>query len=128
MTTKTMTLGVTELNAAIQSEGSQESLMPADGLALMKQNAAEAARLMKALGNDSRLLILCYLGNRELSVTELNSFLDLSQSALSQHLALLRRDGLVKTRRESQTIYYSLQGDKAKRLIGTLHDIYCPAL
>ncbi|QEW06222.1 ArsR/SmtB family transcription factor [Nitrincola iocasae] len=102
--------------------------MAPDGLALMKQNAAEAARLMKALGNDSRLLILCYLGNRELSVTELNSFLDLSQSALSQHLALLRRDGLVKTRRESQTIYYSLQGDKAKRLIGTLHDIFCPTL
>lgn len=123
-----MTLGVTELNAAIISEDSQESLMPPEGLALMKQNAAEAARLMKALGNDSRLLILCYLGSRELSVTELNSFLDLSQSALSQHLALLRRDGLVKTRRESQTIYYSLQGDKAKRLIGTLHDIFCPTL
>ncbi|WP_417585919.1 metalloregulator ArsR/SmtB family transcription factor [Nitrincola sp.] len=102
--------------------------MAPDGLALMKQNAGEAARLMKALGNDSRLLILCYLGNRELSVTELNSFLDLSQSALSQHLALLRRDGLVKTRRESQTIFYSLQGDKAKRLIGTLHDIFCPTL
>jgi|AZIK01.1.fsa_nt_gi DNA-binding transcriptional ArsR family regulator len=123
-----MTLGVTELNAVMTSEDSQESLMAPDGLALMKQNAAEAARLMKALGNDSRLLILCYLGNRELSVTELNSFLDLSQSALSQHLALLRRDGLVKTRRESQTIYYSLQGDKAKRLIGTLHDIFCPTL
>ena len=119
---------MTELNAAITSEDSPESLMAPDGLALMKQNAAEAARLMKALGNDSRLLILCYLGNRELSVTELNSYLDLSQSALSQHLALLRRDGLVKTRRESQTIYYSLQGDKAKRLIGTLHDIFCPTL
>lgn len=119
---------MTELKAAMTSDTAQESDFPADGLELMKQNAAEAARLMKALGNDSRLLILCYLGDRELSVSQLNSFLDLSQSALSQHLALLRRDGLVKTRRESQTIYYSLQGDKAKRLIGTLHDIFCPTL
>ncbi|WP_193496019.1 ArsR/SmtB family transcription factor [Nitrincola alkalisediminis] len=92
----------------------------------MKQNAAEAARLLKALGNDSRLLILCYLDGKELSVSELNACLDLSQSALSQHLAVLRRDGLVKTRRESQTIYYSLHGDKAIRLIGTLHEIFCP--
>lgn len=96
------------------------------GIELMRQNAAEAARLMKTLGNDSRLLILCYLDGRELSVSELNQHLDLSQSALSQHLAVLRRDGLVKTRRESQTIYYSLQGDKAKRLIHTLHELYCP--
>ena len=117
-----------KLNVATSSEINQEPAFPAEGLELMKTNAAQAAQLMKALGNDSRLLILCYLSNRELSVSQLNSFLDLSQSALSQHLALLRRDGLVKTRRESQTIYYSLQGDKAKRLIGTLHDIFCPTL
>lgn len=116
------------MNAATHTESPQENSFPAENLELMKENAAQAAKLMKALGNDSRLLILCYLGNRELSVTQLNNFLDLSQSALSQHLALLRRDGLVKTRRESQTIYYSLQGDKAKRLIGTLHDIFCPSL
>ncbi len=116
------------MNAANNSDSSQEAAFAAESLELMKENAAQAAQLMKALGNDSRLLILCYLGNRELSVTQLNNFLDLSQSALSQHLALLRRDGLVKTRRESQTIYYSLQGDKAKRLIGTLHDIFCPTL
>lgn len=116
------------MNAVTSSEVSHDQSLHIENLEMMKENAAQAARLMKALGNDSRLLILCYLGDRELSVTQLNSFLDLSQSALSQHLALLRRDGLVKTRRESQTIFYSLQGDKAKRLIGTLHDIFCPTL
>lgn len=97
-------------------------------LEMMKTNAGKAAKLMKALGNESRLLILCYLDGKELSVTELNNCLDLSQSALSQHLAVLRKDGLVKTRRESQTIYYSLEGDTAKRIIHTLHDMFCSAL
>ncbi|UTW14366.1 ArsR/SmtB family transcription factor [Marinobacterium rhizophilum] len=91
----------------------------------MKANATQAARLMRALSNEHRLLILCYLQSRELSVSELNQCLDLSQSALSQHLAILRNDGLVQTRRESQTIYYSLHGDQALRLIETLHELYC---
>jgi DNA-binding transcriptional ArsR family regulator len=99
-----------------------------EALSLMKSNAAQAAKLMKALGNESRLLILCHLDNKELSVTELNNQVDLSQSALSQHLAILRNDGLVQTRRESQTIYYSLAGDKAKRIIHTLHEMFCPNL
>ncbi|NVK41685.1 MAG: winged helix-turn-helix transcriptional regulator [Oceanospirillaceae bacterium] len=94
----------------------------------MKTNAAEAARLMRALSNENRLLILCYLQGREMSVGELNRSLELSQSALSQHLAILRNDGLVKTRRESQTIYYSLQGDRATRVIETLHALYCAEL
>ena len=92
----------------------------------MRSNARDAAQLLKALANENRLIILCYLDGKELSVTELNSFLDLSQSALSQHLAVLRRDGLVSTRRESQTIYYSLSGDTATRIIHTLHEMYCP--
>ena len=105
-----------ENNAAIDLVGPQAS---------MQENAKEAARFMKALANDSRLLILCYLDGRELSVSELNRCVDLSQSALSQHLAVLRKDGLVKTRRESQTIYYSLKGNKAQRIISTLHEIFC---
>src|SRR6056300_1899084 len=100
--------------------------LPPDTLQLMRENAGNAARLMKALANDSRLLILCYLDGKDLSVSELNENLDLSQSALSQHLAVLRRDGLVKTRRDSQTIYYSLEGDQARRIISTLHDMFCP--
>ncbi|WP_020679829.1 ArsR/SmtB family transcription factor [Marinobacterium rhizophilum] len=91
----------------------------------MKANAARAARLMRALSNEHRLLILCYLQDRELSVSELNQCLSLSQSALSQHLAILRNDGLVQTRRESQTIFYSLHGDQAQRVIQTLHELYC---
>lgn len=102
--------------------------LSAETLQMMRQNAHRAAKLMKALGNESRLLILCHLDGNELSVTELNSRLDLSQSALSQHLAVLRKDGLVKTRRESQTIYYSLDGDTAKRIIHTLHEMFCPEL
>ena len=100
--------------------------LPPEALALMRENAGSAARLMKALANDSRLMILCYLDGKELSVSELNENLDLSQSALSQHLAVLRRDGLVKTRRDSQTIYYSLEGDQASRIIATLHQMFCP--
>ncbi len=108
----------------LQDEGDPSS----ETLEMMKENASKAAKLMKALGNESRLLILCHLDGKELSVTQLNSCLDLSQSALSQHLAVLRKDGLVKTRRESQTIYYSLHGDTAKRIIHTLHEMYCPSL
>ncbi|WP_207063169.1 metalloregulator ArsR/SmtB family transcription factor [Motiliproteus sp. SC1-56] len=94
----------------------------------MRENASQAAQLLKALANENRLLILCHLDGKELSVTELNQHLDLSQSALSQHLAVLRRDGLVKTRRESQTIFYSLAGDSASRVINTLHQMYCPEM
>ncbi len=95
-------------------------------LELMRANVGQAAKLLKALANENRLLILCQLDGKELSVGELNAHLELSQSALSQHLAVLRKDGLVTTRRESQTIYYSLSGDTASRVIHTLHDIYCP--
>jgi len=91
----------------------------------LRENAQQATQLLKALANENRLMILCYLDGKELSVTELNNCLDLSQSALSQHLAILRRDGLVKTRRESQTIFYSLKGEEAKRIINTLHQMYC---
>jgi DNA-binding transcriptional ArsR family regulator len=73
-------------------------------------------------------MILCSLINTELSVSELNTMTPLSQSALSQHLASLRRAGLVQTRREAQTIYYSLCGDKATQVIKVLQSIYCPEL
>lgn len=91
----------------------------------LRDNAKEATVLLKALANENRLMILCYLEGRELSVSQLNQCLDLSQSALSQHLAILRRDNLVRTRRESQTIYYSLNGDQARAVIQTLRSLYC---
>jgi DNA-binding transcriptional ArsR family regulator len=71
------------------------------------------------------LLVLCNLANGEKSVGQLQSIIGLSQSALSQHLARLRQDGLVQTRRESQTIYYSLSSDEASRVIAVLYELYC---
>jgi len=94
-------------------------------LARLQQNSEQAAELLKTVGNPYRLMILCTLANEELSVGELNQGIDISQSPLSQHLAVLRRAGLVKTRREAQTIYYSLNGDAVQKLMKCLHDIYC---
>ncbi len=91
----------------------------------MRLHAADAAGLMKALGNESRLMILCMLAEGERSVGDLNEMVALSQSALSQQLARLRSQRLVETRRESQTIYYSLAKGPADRVIHLLHDIYC---
>jgi DNA-binding transcriptional ArsR family regulator len=93
---------------------------------LMHAHAAEAAQLLKALGNEQRLHILCNLLDGPLSVGELNQRLELSQSALSQHLALLREMELVETRREAQTIYYSLPNGPVVRVMAVLQDIYCP--
>ena len=91
----------------------------------MVEHASDAAGLMKALGNESRLMILCTLVSGERTVGELNDIVPLSQSALSQQLARLRRQGLVETRRESQTIFYSLAPGPADRVIHLLHEIYC---
>jgi DNA-binding transcriptional ArsR family regulator len=91
----------------------------------MRRHAGDAARLLKALGNERRLQLLCLLVDGERSVGELNARLDLSQSALSQHLALLRQDGLVVARREAQAVYYSLAPGPAERILETLHGIYC---
>ena len=97
-----------------------------DAGAEMREHAADAARLMNALGNESRLMILCMLAEGEQSVGALNEAIPLSQSALSQQLARLRRQGLVETRRESQTIFYSLGEGPAEKVIQLLHDLYCP--
>ena len=91
----------------------------------MEMYASDAAGLMKALGNESRLMVLCVLAEGERSVSDLNTIVPLSQSALSQQLARLRQQGLVKTRRESQTIFYSLADGPADRVITLLHEIYC---
>ncbi|OXD04353.1 ArsR/SmtB family transcription factor [Vibrio parahaemolyticus] len=91
----------------------------------MEKNSAKAVVLLKAMANERRLQILCMLHNQELSVGELCTKLELSQSALSQHLAWLRRDELVVTRKEAQTVYYTLKSDEVKTLIQTLHGLYC---
>jgi len=89
------------------------------------EHADAATRQLKALANVNRLMILCILCEGELSVTELNELVDISQSALSQHLAKLRDDKIVTTRRESQTIYYTIAEGVAKDIIQVLHDFYC---
>ena len=88
--------------------------------------ASQAAAMLRAVGNEHRLLALCLLIEYgEMTVGELNEYLPLSQSALSQHLAVLREDGLVTTRREAQTIYYTVSPGPTQRVIQTLHDVYC---
>jgi ArsR family transcriptional regulator, virulence genes transcriptional regulator len=89
------------------------------------ENARRASTLLKAMSNQHRLLILCQLVQEELCVSALEKAIGLSQSALSQHLARLRRDNLVKTRRDAQTIYYSLSGEEAQAVIETLYKLYC---
>ena len=91
----------------------------------MQANAAEASTLLKSMANENRLLILCQLVEGEKSVGELQSHLPLSQSALSQHLAILRRERLVKTRRSAQSIYYSLASEEAEAILSALSELYC---
>ena len=96
-------------------------------LVTMQRNVADAVNLLKCLANESRLMIMCVLAEGEVSVGQLNTRINLSQSALSQHLAVLREQNLVKTRRESQTIYYRLAETPALSVIELLHDVYCDA-
>lgn len=99
----------------------------------MKQNmfyaegAAKAAEMLRSVGNEKRLLVLCLLIDAgEMSVGSLLEFIDVSQSALSQHLARMREDGLITYRREAQTLYYRIANPDVERLIATLKAIFCP--
>ena len=110
------------MNAALKQEE-----IPRLDYESMKQNAGDAVNLLKGLANESRLMIMCVLSEGEISVGQLNQRIKLSQSALSQHLAVLREQGLVETRRESQTIYYRLRDTAAMNVIELLHEVYCGA-
>lgn len=94
-------------------------------VARMQVHAADASVLLKTIGNPQRLMILCHLVEGELGVGALHERLSLSQSALSQHLAVLREAGVVGTRREGVQVFYSLEPGPAQRVMATLHDIYC---
>lgn len=87
--------------------------------------ADEASELLKALANRHRLLIVCQLAEKERSVGELAEFLKVRDSTVSQHLALLRKDGLVTARRDGQTIWYSIGSAPARELVRTLYRVYC---
>lgn len=98
----------------------------AAALKMLVKQAGEAAQLLKLLGNEKRLLILCFLAVRgEMTVGEIVEVVQLSQSALSQHLAKMRADGLVTFRRNSQTLHYRVADQRALRLLQVLKDIYC---
>ena len=96
-------------------------------LEFMQQGAARAAALLRAVGNEHRLLVLCLLIEQgEASVGTLLEQVRLSQSALSQHLARMRDEGLVTFRRDAQTLYYRIADPAAERLVAALKDIFCP--
>ena len=94
-------------------------------LSQMTKAADKASALMKTLGHKGRLMILCQLATGEKSVGELSEILGIPQSPLSQHLSRMRKEGLVGTRREAQTIHYSLQADEAGKIIECLYGLYC---
>jgi DNA-binding transcriptional ArsR family regulator len=96
-------------------------------LSEMKRNAQTASDFLKTLSHESRLLLLCLLAERERSVTELEQVLALRQPTVSQQLARLRLDGLVTTRRDGKTIYYSVADERAKRFIRLIYDTFCKA-
>ena len=96
-------------------------------IALLQQNSKRACSLLKSMANEWRLLVLCNLAEGEKSVSELQKVLPLSQSALSQHLAILRREKVVKTRKSAQSVYYSLASNEAEAIMKTLHDTFCSA-
>jgi ArsR family transcriptional regulator, virulence genes transcriptional regulator len=95
-------------------------------LTAFEASAAQAAKLLRALANERRLMILCELSDGESSVGSLQARIGLSQSALSQHLRMLRDEGVVATRREGQTIWYRIADPAAARVIATLAEIFCP--
>ncbi|MEQ9876592.1 metalloregulator ArsR/SmtB family transcription factor [Pectobacterium aroidearum] len=93
----------------------------------MQDGAAKAAALLRAIGNENRLLVLCLLiEHGEMSVGALLEHIPLSQSALSQHLAKMREEGLISYRRESQTLYYRIENQNVETLVATLKTIFCP--
>jgi ArsR family transcriptional regulator, virulence genes transcriptional regulator len=95
------------------------------GLRELQDQADAAERMLKAIANRHRLMILCELSEGERSVGALQEAVGLSQSSLSQHLARLREDAVVTTRREAQTIFYSLASEPVRRIVGLLHELYC---
>ena len=102
--------------------------LEAIGLEQFQQSAGEAARLLRSLSNEHRLMILCQIGDGEMQVSQLLACVGLSQSALSQHLARLRDDGLVATRRDGTAVFYRILDPAALKVIAVLADIYCPPL
>lgn len=105
--------------------GLNKTALQENPMLAMQEHAESAAKLLKALANDKRLLILCQLTEGESSVGDLVDVLQMGQSSLSQHLAVLRNEELVRTRRDAQTIYYRLSEGPVQEVMLTLYNIYC---
>jgi DNA-binding transcriptional ArsR family regulator len=105
----------------------QKSIEPNDfrRLAELHDMASHACELLKAMSNKWRLMILCQLSEGEKTVGELQDLLGIGQSAVSQHLAILRREKIVGSRKDAQSIFYSLSGEEAIKVMATLHDVFC---
>lgn len=101
------------------------SVDDSENLSELHDMASHAVELLKAMANEWRLMILCQLADGEKTVSELQALLGLSQSALSQHLAVLRREKIVKARKHAQSVSYSLAGDDAPKVMNTLHEVFC---
>lgn len=94
-------------------------------LELMEKNVETASQLLKAIGSPTRLMLLCALADGEKSVSELTEALELRQAMVSQHLARLRQEGLVTTRREAQSVFYTIADDTAEQIVKILYDRFC---
>lgn len=106
-----------------------ENAVQPDLISRFGSHASEAVSMLKALASEPRLLVLCYLAEvGEMSVGTLTDHIGLSQSALSQHLAKLREEGLVATRKQAQTVLYRVCDPRAEQLLAVLHDLFCPEL
>ena len=130
MATKTKTRARTGTGNRRKTAGAAPAVAPLiavtpQGLKQLEKNAHKASDLLGAMANTSRLMILCRLADGERSVSDLQPLIGLSQSALSQHLAVLRRKHLVRTRRDGQSIYYSLSSGEAASIMQTLHEQFC---
>ncbi|WP_439572714.1 metalloregulator ArsR/SmtB family transcription factor [Phreatobacter sp.] len=115
--------------SAIVSKSIEDELRSGDeysaDLEQLMRRAREASDFLKALSHESRLLLLCLIAEKERSVGELENILSLRQPTVSQQLARLRFDGLVTTRRDGKTVYYSLANENVRRVIGVIYDIFC---
>lgn len=111
--------------AAIDHEGPGPAGTAGPAMRALIDNAEDASNLLKALGHEGRLAILCYLAHRPHSVTQLEELLESRQAAVSQQLARLRLEGLVNARREGHQIFYSLADDRVAVMLRLLHGFYC---
>jgi DNA-binding transcriptional ArsR family regulator len=117
-------------NSILSDKGKGTGVMKQDSgidLEQMAQSASRASALMKTLGHKDRLMILCHLAEGEKSVGQIADLLEIPQSPLSQHLSRMRKENLVETRREAQTIFYSLKSGEASRIVEVLYELFCEA-